>query len=98
MSLDPSPATEGHGSYNFLVARGWESKSVEEQQAEAATTSGPAKPPLTRAQIASQHQRQGLFLSRQHVLQQLEAASNPRHPEILQRALADLDAQLARLV
>jgi hypothetical protein len=38
------------------------------------------------------------MLSRQHVLQQLEAAQSPRHREILQSALADLDTQLARLV
>jgi hypothetical protein len=38
------------------------------------------------------------MLSRQHVLQQLEAAQNHRHRQILQSALADLDARLARLV
>jgi hypothetical protein len=84
--------------YNFLVARGWESKSVEEQQAQAVSPSGPPPPPLTPAQIASQRQRTGLLLARQHVLQQLQAAQNPRHRQILQNALADLDAQLARLV
>jgi hypothetical protein len=84
--------------YNLSVARGWESKSVEEQQAQAVSPSGPAPPPLTPAQIASQRQRTGLLLSRQHMLQQLEAARNPRHRQILQSALADLDAQLARLV
>jgi hypothetical protein len=80
------------------VARGWESKSVEEQQAEAVATPSPAKPPLTPAQIGIQRQRQGLMLSRQHVLQQLEAAQNLRHREILHRALTELDTQLARLV
>jgi hypothetical protein len=84
--------------YNFCVARGWESKSVEEQQAQAVSTPGPAKLPLTPAQIASQRHKQGLLLSRQRVLQQLEAAQNPRHREILKTALADLDEQLARLV
>jgi hypothetical protein len=91
----PFPAALG---YNFYVARGWESKSVEEQQAQAVSDSGPARPPLTPAQIARQRRRQGLVLSRQHVLQQLEATQNPRHREILQSALADLDAQLAQLV
>jgi hypothetical protein len=84
--------------YNFQVARGWESKSVEEQQSQAASSPSPANPPLNPAQIASQRQKQGLLLSRQHILQQLEAAQNPRHREILQSALADLDRQLARLV
>jgi hypothetical protein len=83
--------------YNFRMARGWESKSVEEQQAEAAATRGPRKTPLTPEQIARQRQRQGLVLSRQRVLQQLEIAKSPRHREILQNSLADLDAQLARL-
>jgi hypothetical protein len=79
------------------VARGWESKSVEQQQAEASTPS-PAGPPLTPAQIVSQRRRQGLLLSRQHVLQQLGAAQNPLHHEMLEKALQDLDAQLAQLV
>jgi hypothetical protein len=85
-----------HG-YNFWVARGWESKAVEEQQAEAVAAPAPAKPPQTPAQIARERQRQGLRLCREHVLQQLEVAQNPRHREILQRSLADLDLQLAQL-
>jgi len=80
------------------VARGWESKSVEEQQAQAVSIASPAKPPLTPAQVASQRRKQGLMLSRQHVLRQLEAVQSPRHREILQSALADLDAQLAQTV
>jgi len=80
------------------VARGWESKSVEEQQAEAVSAPSAARPPLTPAQVARQRRQQALMLSRQHVLQQLQAAQNPRHREIMQLALADLDAQLAQLV
>jgi hypothetical protein len=79
------------------VARGWESKSVEEQQSQAASTPLPAKPALTPAEIASQRQKQGLLLSRRHVIHQLETAQNPRHREILQNALADLDKQLAQV-
>ena len=86
------------GRYNFPVARGWESKSVEEQQAQAVSSPSPANPPLTPGQMADLRQKQGLLLSRQHVLQQLQAAQNPRHREILQTALADLDRKLARLV
>jgi hypothetical protein len=80
------------------MARGWESKAVEEQQAQAVSNPGPAKPPLTPAQIANQRRKQGLLLSRRRVLQQLQAAQNPRHRELLQKALADLDTQLAQLV
>jgi len=71
---------------------------VEEQQAQAASTTGPAAPPLTPAEIANSRRRHGLMLSRQHVLQQLEAAKSPRHRQILQNALADLDRQLSQLV
>jgi len=75
------------------MARGWESKSVEQQQEEAATAKTRGAP-LTPEQKASEKSRQGLLLSRQRVLQQLEAASNPRHRQMLETALADLDTQL----
>ena len=75
------------------MARGWESKSVEQQQEEAATSKSLAAR-LTPEQAAREKRRQGLLLSRQRVLQQLEAASNPRHRQMLQAALADLDTQL----
>lgn len=79
------------------MARGWESKSVEEQQAEATSTPATHKPPLTPEQSAHERERQGLILSRKRVLQQLGTAQNPRHRKMLQDALADLDAQLARV-
>jgi hypothetical protein len=75
------------------MARGWESKSVEQQQEEA--TSNVAKGPrLTPQQIAKQQRRQSLELSRKRMAQQLEAATNPRHRQMLEMALRDLDAQL----
>jgi len=83
--------------YNRHMARGWESKSVEEQQAEARSTPAKAKTPLTPAQVAAQRLKQGLMLSRKHVLQEIEASQNPRRLQMLQKALADLDAQLNRL-
>lgn len=79
------------------VARGWESKSVEQQQDEAAA-SHEHKVRLSAAQQARQRQQQALQLSRQRVLQQLGLAQNPNHVKMLQQALSDLDAQLARLV
>ncbi len=79
------------------MARGWESKSVEAQQAEAAETSSEPRIRLTQEQLAAQRKKQGLTLSRQRVLQQLETAQNPKHREMLTKALADLDLQLARL-
>ncbi|HYT24588.1 MAG TPA: hypothetical protein VEW05_30660 [Candidatus Polarisedimenticolia bacterium] len=79
------------------MARGWESKAVEEQQAEARSKPDSAKVRLEPAQVAKQKERQGLLLSRQRVLQQLQAAQNPFHRKMLEAALGDLETQLARL-
>jgi hypothetical protein len=78
------------------MARGWESKSVEQQQEEAAAQRVHRKP-LTREQVATENRRKGLELSRQRVLQQIQVATNPQHREMLGRALADLDNQLKSL-
>lgn len=80
--------------YNDLMARGWESKSVAEQQ-EAAGEPAERHAVLTREQAAAKQRREGLQLSRQRVLDQLQLASNPQHRQMLQAALADLDARLA---
>ena len=76
------------------MARGWESKSVEQQQEEATSRKETRKLPLTTKQIAEEQRRQSIELSRLRILQQLQVACNPRHRQMLERALADLDAQL----
>jgi len=78
------------------MARGWESKSVEEQQA-AAGTKNESKQRLTREQAALKQQKDSIHLSRQRILQQLESVQNPRHRQMLDTALAELDDRLARL-
>jgi hypothetical protein len=78
------------------MARGWESKSVEQQQEEA-TAEKKRGAPLTPEQAAEEKRRQGLRLSRERVLQQLRAASKARHREMLESALAELDDQLKEL-
>jgi len=80
--------------YNGNMARGWESKSVEQQQEEFASNKGGAKVPLSSQQIAAEHERNGIELSRQHILQQLQVACNPRHRQMLEAALAELDRKL----
>ena len=77
------------------MARGWESKSVEQQQELATSEVKKGKPQLSPAQISAEQRRQTLQLSRKRILQQLEVASNPRHLQMLEAALADLEAQLA---
>lgn len=76
------------------MARGWESKSIEEQQALASTTVSPSGIHLSREQANRLRKIQGLRLSRQRILQQLQASKNSRHLQMLRSALADLEAQL----
>jgi len=78
------------------VARGWDSKSVEEQQAEARSETRQDKPRQTPQQLELQRRRESILLSRKRVLEQLQMAQSPRHRELLQAALADLDARLSR--
>jgi hypothetical protein len=76
------------------MARGWESKSVEQQQAEMAEQRKPARPPLSPEQRERDRKRQGLLLSRKRLMQQLEAATNSRHRQMLAQAIAEVDRQL----
>jgi hypothetical protein len=79
------------------MAKGWESKSVEEQQSEARDAQKPAKPRLSPEEIANKQSRNSLELSRQRVMQQLQVACNPNHRNMLEKALAELDERLAKL-
>ena len=76
------------------MARGWESKSVEAQMEEAAASST-AKPRLSPEQIEAGQQRETLILTKKKLEADLERSSNPRHQEMLQRALEEIEKQLA---
>jgi hypothetical protein len=78
------------------MARGWESKGVEQQQAEAISPATQKGPPLTAEQVRIEQRRRGFELSRRRILEQLERASNPRHRKMLEAALAELDQQLGQ--
>jgi hypothetical protein len=75
------------------MARGWESKSVE-MQIESAENSNHRNSQHDNSEMGRVRRHQALVLSRSRVLQQLEVSQNPRHREMLQRALADLESQL----
>ena len=77
------------------MARGWESKSVEQQQDEAASDRAPKKAPASPEQIAVEQKRLSLELSRSRIQQQLQNACNSRHRQMLETALADLEKRLA---
>jgi len=77
-----------------VMARGWESKSVEEQQAEAREKTARPKPAMTAAAASRWREKESLRLARSRVLQQMAANPNPRHLALLNQALADLDHKL----
>jgi hypothetical protein len=77
------------------MARGWESKSVEEQQSLASSLPNDRKK-RTAHQIEAQKHRDALMLSRSRILEQMESARNPEYRKMLEVALTDLDLQLAR--
>jgi hypothetical protein len=80
------------------VARGWESKEVESQiEAAEARASQAAKRQVSAEQIAREREIESLDLSRTRVVQDLEASTNPRYRELLNRSLAFLDEKLSAL-
>jgi hypothetical protein len=78
------------------MARGWESKSVESQQADAAADRS-RKAPLAPEARAVEAQRRELSLARARVAADLERATIAAHRQMLERALADLDTRLGEL-
>ena len=82
------------------MARGWESKSVEEQQSELTA------PPLSKEEKERQKKAlnaeksrklQALKLTRARVMEQLERSSNERYNELLNRELAHIDEGIEAL-
>jgi hypothetical protein len=77
------------------MARGWESKSVEQQQEERSEQRKGFRAPISPEQQQRNRKREGLLLSRQRLAQQLQSSSSPRHRQMLQQAIAELDSQLS---
>jgi hypothetical protein len=76
------------------MARGWESKSVEQQQEEMAEQRKAPRAPVPAAEQKRRRERDGLVLSRERLVQQLQAATRPRHRQMLEQAIAAIDQQL----
>jgi len=77
------------------MARGWESKSVEDQIGAAeAEREIRDRRQLTDEQREESEQRQSLMLSRALILSRIKAARDPRYRAQLQVALDQLEAQL----
>ena len=80
------------------MARGWESKSIEEQISAAEDREhARAKQASTSAEIERQKLKDGLLLDRARILRQMQAGHKRRYLEMLERALAHVDQELSRL-
>jgi len=81
------------------MARGWESKSVEEQlanQQAGGTSAPPTKPDGSVADADRQRRRQSLELQREKILN--ERTSNPHRRAALQAALSEIEEQLSQIL
>jgi len=81
------------------MARGWESKSVEDQiqEREAQTSDPSSQQKPTREELQRRNKREGILMVRTRTLTSLQTACNGRYRGHLEQVLADLDAQLAEL-
>ena len=79
------------------MARGWESKSVEAQQAEASESRSPLKPLLSPEEKRKLQKKEGLLLDRRRISQQLDGTTNDRYRSMLRESLAELDRKIAEL-
>jgi hypothetical protein len=79
------------------MARGWESKSVEAQQEEAAARTMPEKLRLTREAADRLREKESLRLALRNVTQQLERSHDSRHRSQLESARSDLQRRLEEL-
>jgi hypothetical protein len=80
------------------MSKGWESKSVEEQQAEAAVPKAalPENDPAAKAAEADRKRRvQALEMTRERVLS--ERTSSPHRRSALELALATIERELEQL-
>jgi hypothetical protein len=75
------------------MARGFESKDVEFQQAEAARDRT-SRPPLTTDEREARTRRQTLVLSLARARSELASARSDAHRRMLERAIASLEAQV----
>jgi hypothetical protein len=79
------------------MARGWDSKAIEDQQAAAEQErSKQKKPPLSAEARELQVKLDALRLSRTKVVRDLESASNHQYRRMLEHALAHIDGEIAQ--
>ncbi len=96
MPQPPEPAGAPFAVILGPMARGWESKAVEDQQAEARRPVSTA-PPLTETERARRQEADGLRLALADATAQLQAACRAVHRDMLRQRIAALEARLAEV-
>jgi hypothetical protein len=80
------------------MAKGWESKAVESQVQDSQVPGRDKRgEKLSAVQIDARRRREVLVLSRTRVERDLQASQDQRYRDLLTRALADIEAQIAAL-
>ena len=80
------------------MARGWESKAVEDQIVEAeAKKDMRRKRRLTPDETEHLQRKEALLLERARIVREMERAYMRRHLVMLERGLAHIDAEIAKL-
>jgi len=81
-----------------LMARGWESKSVESQmETSQSKKEQTGKKRVSPEVAATIRKKETLLLARAHLQQQMQLSQHPRRQEMLQNALTELEKQLTDL-
>ncbi len=75
------------------MARGWESKSVDDQIAERESRRAPSALPLTE----QERERESIALQRNRILLAIASSTNPRYIAQQRQAMAFLDRKLEQL-
>jgi hypothetical protein len=79
------------------MARGWESKAIENQKLESDDRQRPGAPAKDASKPAPTPERAALQLARTRALGDLQLACAPAHRAMLEQAIRDLDARIAAL-
>lgn len=85
--------------YNEIMARGWESKAVEDQIESAKSNVIRIRSTRKKSEqdAVRMRDRQGLELMRSRVQQQIERTQSPRYLDMLRAQLSELDQQISKL-
>ncbi|HEY7913954.1 MAG TPA: hypothetical protein VIG62_18730 [Blastocatellia bacterium] len=80
------------------MARGWESKSVEEQiSAAEAKEHARSRQEFTVEEIERKKKKEGLLMERARLLREMRKSHKRRYLVLLERALTHVESELAKL-